>query len=116
MGFDSLPEFDKAFKSLLKRFRTLANDLNLLKERILMKYPKGYPPIIFRVDGLGIKTEIYKIKHFRCRALKHKGSRSGIRIIYAYFPSQQRIEFVEIYYKEKDNKDCDKNRILKYYS
>ncbi len=116
MEFSSLSEFDKELKKLLKKFRTLIKDLDLLQERILLKYPRGYPPVIFRIDNLGIQTEIYKIKHFRCKALKHKGSRSGIRIIYAYFPDKQKIEFIEIYYKEKDDRDCGRERILKYYS
>jgi len=116
MDFSSLPEFDKEFKNLLKKFRTLIKDLDLLKERILVKYPRGYPPAIFRIDNLGIQTEIYKVKHFRCRALKQKGSRSGIRIIYAYFPEKQGIEFIEIYFKEKNDRDCDRDRILRYYS
>ena len=116
MEFSTLLEFDKELKKLLKRFRTLIDDLDLLKERILIKYPRGYPPVIFRIDNLGIQTEIYKIKHFRCRALKHKGSRSGVRIIYAFFPEKNKIEFVEIYYKEKDDRDCDRNRILKHYN
>ena len=47
--------------------------------------------------------------------MKNKGSRSGIRIVYAYFPEQDKIEFIEIYYKVKDDTDCDRNRILKYY-
>ncbi len=116
MQFSSLPEFDKELKKLLKkRFRTLAQDLNLFKQRILIKYPRGYHPVIVRIDKLSLEVEIYKVKHFRCKALKHKGSRSGIRIVYAYFPKQVKIEFVQIYYKERDNKDCDKKRILKYY-
>ena len=55
------------------------------------------------------------MKHFRCRALK-KGSRSGIRVVYAYLEDEDRIEFVEVYYKKKDDRDCDRDRILKYYS
>lgn len=114
MEFSNLPEFDKEFKRLLKKYRTLKDDLELLKS-VLETYPRGYPPVIFRESGLGIETEIYKVKHFRCKALK-KGSRSGIRIVYAYFEEKQRIEFVEIYYKEKGDRDCNKERILKYYS
>jgi len=116
MEFSSLPEFNKELRQLLKKYRSLNEDLDLLKERILIKYPKGLPPNIFRVNKLGIQTEIYKIKHFRCKALKHKGSRSGIRIVYAYFPAKEKIEFIEIYYKQKGDRDCDKDRILKYYS
>jgi mRNA-degrading endonuclease RelE of RelBE toxin-antitoxin system len=115
MEFSSLPEFDKQFKTLLRKYRTLEKDLDLLKT-VLEKYPRGYPPRIVRVSRLGINTEIYKVKHFRCKSLKHKGSRSGIRIVYAFFAEEEKIEFVEIYYKEKDNIECDKNRILRYYS
>ncbi|MCS7123738.1 MAG: hypothetical protein RMJ17_04215 [Candidatus Aenigmarchaeota archaeon] len=77
--------------------------------------PRGYLPAIVRITGLKVQTEIYKVKHFRCKDMKGKGSHSGIRIIYAYLPEQNKIEFVEIYYKEKDDIDCDKERIKKYY-
>lgn len=114
MRFTNLPEFDKEFKHLLKKYRTLEEDLPVLKS-YLEKYPKGFPPIVFPVSNLGITTQIYKVKHFHCKALKNKGSRSGIRIIYALFESEQKIEFVEIYYKEKDDWDCDRERILNHY-
>ncbi len=100
MEFSHLPEFDKEVKRLLKKYRTLRDDLEILK-KVLMTYPRGYPPGIIRISGLGIETETYKVKHFRCKALKHKGSRSGIRIIYAYFEEEQKVEFIVIYYKEK---------------
>lgn len=113
MEFTSVPEFDSEFDRLLKKYRSLKEDLKVLKI-ILLKYPRGYEPIIFRISGLGIETEIYKVKNFRCRAL-NRGSRSGIRVVYAYFEAKQQIEFVEIYYKEKDSVDCNKDRIRKYY-
>jgi len=62
----------------------------------------------------GIETKIFKVKNFRCRSLKGKGSQSGIRIIYAYFLDKKRIEFIEIYIKsEKENHN--KDRILSNY-
>lgn len=115
MEFTNLVDFDKQLKKLLIKYRTLKDDLDVLK-KILKTYPRGYLPAIVRVSGLGIETEIYKVKHFRCKALKNKGSRSGIRIIYAYFDDEQKIEFIEIYYKEKDDKELDKKKILRYYS
>jgi hypothetical protein len=40
---------------------------------------------------------------------------SGMRVIYAYFEEENRIELIEIYYKgDKENED--KKRIKKYYS
>ncbi len=115
MQFCTKSEFDSEFKKLHKKYRTLKEDIEILKS-VLDKYPRGYEPVVFRIAGLGINTEIYKVKNFRCKALKHKGSRSGIRVIYAYLEQEQKIEFVEIYYKEKDNIDCNKERILKYYT
>lgn len=114
MEFSTRPEFDDELNRLLRKFRSLNGDLESLRE-ILVRYPRGYEPVVFRINNLGIETEIYKVKHFRCRALKSKGSRSGIRIIYAYLEAEKKIEFVEIYYKEKDDADCDKERIFKYY-
>lgn len=60
------------------------------------------------------RPSVYKAKKFACRSLKGKGVNSGIRIIYAYFENEDRIELVEIYYKgDKENENRD--RILEYY-
>ncbi len=122
MEFSFLDEFNKEFKKLLKKYRTLEEDFELFKERVLTYRENGTgkflfwrPPGIVRISNLGIETEVYKVKHFSCRALKGRGSRSGIRIIYAYFHDGNKIEFVEIYFKERDDTDCDKERIRRYY-
>lgn len=122
MEFSYLDEFNREFKRLLKKYRTLEDDFNLFKERVLTyrengtgKYLFWRPPGIVRISNLGIETEVYKVKHFSCRALKGRGSRSGIRIIYVYFPDNNKVEFVEIYFKERDDTDCDKERIKRYY-
>ena len=58
-------------------------------------------------------SKIYKAKKFACRSLKGKGVQSGIRVIYAYFEKEDKIELIEIYYKgDKENED--RERILKY--
>ncbi len=114
MVFTTVPEFDSEFDRLLKKYRSLEEDLKVLKA-VLLKYPRGYEPVVFRIPGLGIETEIYKVKNFRCKAL-NRGSRSGIRVIYAYLEATQEIKFVEIYYKEKDDVDCNKERIRKYFA
>jgi len=115
MQFLTISEFDKEFSNLSKKWCSLKDDLERLKS-VLQQMPRGYSPGIIRIGGLGVQTEIYKVKHFRCKDMKGKGSHSGIRIIYAYFPDQDEIEFIEIYYKEKDDRDCDKDRIKKYYT
>lgn len=110
-----LPVFEKDFKKLVKRFRTLDSDLeNFIKVQLKMFHKldidnKG----IVEIQGLGIEyPKIYKARKFACKALKGTGSRSGIRIIYAYFDKEDKIEFIEIYYKgDKENED--RERILK---
>ena len=113
MQFCSLEEFDRELEHLARKYRTLGDDIERLHKFLHVK-PRGYPPAVVRISGLGLKTEIYKVKHFRCKALKGKGARSGIRIIYAYLPEQQKIVLAEIYYKEKDGTDCNKERLKRY--
>lgn len=115
MIFSTIAEFDREFKHLLKKWASLEGDLETLKH-ILNISPRGYSDSVVRISNLGIKSEVYKVRHFRCKDMKGKGGRSGIRIIYVYFPDEEKIEFVEIYYKEKDDRDCDKDRIKRYYS
>ncbi len=110
-------EFEREFKSLLKKLKTLNDDLETFINVQLNLYHKlkisnsG----IVRISDLGIENpKIYKVRKFACRSLKGKGSYCGIRIIYAYYEEEDIIEFVEIFYKgDKANEDRD--RILRYY-
>jgi len=73
----------------------IEKQLNLYHELKIDK--KG----IFQITGLPIESpKIYKAKKFACRSLKGKGVQSGIRVIYAYFAEADKIELIEIYYKE----------------
>lgn len=112
-----LPEFEKDIRKLLKRFKTLEDDLEIFIKNELNLYHKlkidnkG----IFQIPGLQIESpNIYKAKKFACRSLKGKGVQSGIRVIYAYFEQEDKVELIEIYYKG-DKEDEDRERILKYY-
>jgi mRNA-degrading endonuclease RelE of RelBE toxin-antitoxin system len=111
-----LSDFEKDLKKL-SRFRTIKEDLHIFIEKQLQLFHKlGVDNKgIVQISNLGIESpKIYKARKFACRALKGKGSASGIRVIYAYFPDRDRVEFIEIYYKgdkEKENRE----RILKYY-
>ena len=110
-------EFEKDFKRLFKKFRTLDEDLNTfisVQLKLVHKLEKDTPGIV-RMSDLGIDNpKIYKARKFACKALKGKGVASGIRIIYAYFEEEDVIEFVEIYYKgQKVNEDRD--RIIGLY-
>lgn len=112
-----LAEFEREFKKLHKKFRTLGEDLQVFIEKqlnllhILGQDNRG----CIRISDLGISyPHIYKARKFACKSLKGKGAVSGIRIIYAYYPQENVIEFIEIYYKgDKENED--RNRILQIY-
>jgi len=105
MKFDELPEFNKDLKALLKRYRTLNDDLGVVKT-ILRKKPEERPPFSYRIDNLGLETCVIKVKKIACKALKGRGVNSGLRLVYAYFPADQRIVFIEMYYKsDKENED-----------
>ena len=112
-----LAEFEKDIRKLLKKFKTIEDDLEIFIQTELNLYHKlkidnkG----IFQIQGLKIENpKIYKAKKFACRSFKGKGVQSGIRVIYAYFEEEDEIELIEIYYKgDKENED--RERILKHY-
>lgn len=73
--------------------------------------PSESPPFSFRIDHLGITTCIIKVKKIACRSLKGRGVNSGLRLIYAHFPDEKKITFIELYHKN-DKENEDKARIL----
>ncbi len=110
MTFDELAAFKKDLKYLLKKYRTLNEDLAEVKT-ILKKKPDERPPFSFRIDGLGVETCVIKVKKIACKALKGKGVNSGLRLKYAYFPDELKITFVELYHKnDKENEDRERIR------
>lgn len=110
MDFDQLPEFEKDLKTLLKKYRTLIDDLAEVKA-ILTKRPDERPPFSFRIDGLGIETCIIKVKKIACRAMKGKGVNTGLRLVYAHFAKEEKITFIELYHKN-DKENEDRKRII----
>lgn len=113
-----LPDFEKDLKKLSKRFRSLDDDLkNFIQHQLKLFHKLNIDNRgIFHIPGLPFSApKIYKAKKFACKALKGKGVQSGIRVIYAYFEQEDRIEFVELYYKG-DQENEDKERIKKHYS
>lgn len=81
MEFDTLPEFKKDLKQLLKKYRTLNDDLGEVKD-ILKKKPDERPPFSFQIDGLGLETCVIKVKKIACKALKGSGVNSGLRLLF----------------------------------
>lgn len=107
--FDELSEFRKDLKQLLKKYRSLKEDLEVVKLD-LNDEPGESPPFSFRIDNLGLETCVIKVKKIACKALKGKGVNSGLRLIYAHFPDDQKITFIELYHKN-DKENEDKKRI-----
>ena len=111
MNFRKTREFEKDFKKLSKKFRTLDSDLAEFK-KVLNKAPLGIGKHFNVITKTG---SIYIIKaRFFCRSLKKK----DLRIIYAYIENHQTvemvgIEFIEMYFKgNKENED--RERIKNY--
>jgi mRNA-degrading endonuclease RelE of RelBE toxin-antitoxin system len=112
-----LPEFEKDMRKLLKRFRTLEEDLDNFIKFGMVPYHKLAEDNggIVRIPNLGFdQPKIFKARKFACRSMKGKGVQSGIRVIYAYFDEEDKIELIEIYYKG-DKESEDRKRIINEY-
>jgi hypothetical protein len=108
MNFNELPEFQKECKHLSRKYRSLPSDLQEFRN-VVSVIPLGNS----KHFNIITRTEILYIIKARlfCRYLKG----SSLRVIYAYFEQEQKIEFIEVYYKgDKENNDLD--RIKEYLS
>lgn len=113
MNFGELSEFKKGVKNLLKKYRSLHDDLEIVK-KVLEVTPDERPPFSFRMDHLGIDTCIIKLKKIACKSLKGRGVHSGLRLVYAYFPNEKRITLIELYHKS-DKAHEDRDRIIENF-
>lgn len=109
-------EFQKDFKKLLKRYRSLKEDLELAKIAAieLFHLKKINNLSVFPIPGFCTEELlVYKIKKFACKALKGRGSKSGIRVIYAFHVKSLKVDFIEIYFKADQDIE-DRERIKQY--
>jgi mRNA-degrading endonuclease RelE of RelBE toxin-antitoxin system len=113
MIFEELAEFKKDLKRLLKKYRSLEEDLTTLK-KVLTLVPDQRPPFSFRIEGLGIETCVIKVRKIACKSLKGKGVNTGLRLVYAYFKDEGKIVFIELYHKN-DKENEDRERILNQF-
>ena len=117
MNYDETEEFRRDFKKLLKKFPSLAEDLEANKQyRIELFHCKEIDSrSIFEIQGVGNTAELkfFKVKKFQCKNLKGRGAKSGIRVIYAYFPTEQRIVFLEVYFKANQENE-NRQRIIDF--
>ncbi len=119
MHYDETEEFTRDFKKLLKKFSSLADDLEVNKQyRIELFHGKEVDSrSVFEIQAVGNTTELkfFKVKKFQCKDLKGRGAKSGIRVIYAYFPKEQKIVFIEIYFKANQENES-RQRIIAFIS
>ena len=112
------PEFQKDLKKLQKRFPSLREDLETFKNTALKALHKlGQENIgIVQIPGLGFEyPKVYKVTKFACKSLKGRGAATGIRVIYAHYPEEDKILFIEMYFKA-DQENEDKERIKRFFS
>jgi hypothetical protein len=116
MKYSQTDSFQKDLKRLLKRFDSLNIDIGKAKTNAIELYhiDKINNHSIFPIPGFCFDDVIVcKLKKFSCKVLKGRGNQSGIRIIYAFYSAELKVEFIEIYYKA-DQKIEDKSRIKAY--
>jgi len=110
MTFDELTEFKRDVKALVKRYKSLPDDLEVI-QKVLSVMPDERPPFSFRLENTGLETCVIKVRKIACKSLKGRGVNSGLRLIYAHFQKEDRITFIELYHKS-DQQNEDRQRIL----
>lgn len=110
-------EFSKDVKKLSKRYRTLNEDLKILKRASIELYHLHdvdnnsiFPIPNFCNDFI----RSYKVKKIASMSFKGKGVKSGLRLIYIFDSRSNQVFFVELYFKgDKENED--KERLRRYF-
>ena len=120
INYSTIAEFDKDFKKLGKRFKTLEKDFALMQKMLLEPHYLQNQPVPTKalVDIEGFCSETYqskKVRKFACASLKGKGGNSGIRVIFVYenINDEHYITFIEIYFKG-DKEIEDRERLKKF--
>jgi mRNA-degrading endonuclease RelE of RelBE toxin-antitoxin system len=113
MEFEMLPEYEKDFKRLRKKYRTLDSDLEVVRQVLVIR-PHASPPQSVRIEGLGITDCVIKMRRIASDSLKGRGSNSGLRLIYAHYEQEERIVLIELYHKNEKESE-DRERILRYF-
>ncbi len=102
----------------MKKHRSLEEDLEIFTKAQLFAYHKLQVDNhgVFPINNLGFESpQVYKAKKFACKALKGKGAKSGIRVIYAYISENDEVYFIESYSKS-DKENEDRSRIKELFA
>lgn len=96
-----MPPFEKQFKRFLKKYKSLNDDLAVLKE-VIQATPAGNGTKHWQCVHVEESWGVYKMR-MTCRSLA-KGK--DFRVVYGYFPLANKLELVDLYWKgEQDNED-----------
>jgi len=106
MNFNKLPEFQKELKRLGKKYKSLPEDLQEFCN-VVSAVPLGNGKH-FNVITQTKLLHIVKARLF-CKYLKG----SSLRIVYCYFKQEQKIEFIELYFKS-DKEHENRERVKGY--
>jgi len=114
MDFTTIPIFDKEFKKLFKKYKTLDSDFKIFKKLIsdpdrikLFSQQSTNHHSILHVNK---KRTIFVFKsRLQCRALKS----SRLRVVYIYYAVKNQITFLEIFFKgDKENETTKANKSM----
>lgn len=108
--FDELSAFDKEFRHLAGKYRSLPEDIEEFKRNLCIRplgASKHFAVLHEKVDEQ-MSVHVIKARLF-CRFLR----RTTLRVIYAYRELEHRITFLEIYFKG-DKESEDRKRIKDY--
>lgn len=116
MMFEETDSFKGLFKKILKKYNTLDSDFERFKIA-LNTDGKELSGLVRLQLGNKITTPVYKASKFRCKYLKNKGVRSGIRVIFCWEQKNNpiKITFIEIYHKGKQE-NHDINKIIEFFN
>lgn len=106
--------FKSSLKKLKKKYITLDEDLGTLKKAAIILFHinniDNYS--VFEIPKCGTEIfSIFKVKKIACKALKGRGVKSGLRLIYAFNEKTGEITFLELYHKNQQ--ECENKGIIK---
>ena len=106
MNFNETDGFSKDFKRLSKEYKSLPDDLFEFK-KIILEFPLGSGKHFIILHDYE-QVKILKARLF-CRYLRG----ASLRVIYAYRETLTTIDFIQLYFKGKQENE-DRERIKEY--
>src|SRR5687768_4877858 len=96
MKFHELEEFKNDLKYLSKKYRSLNEDLVVVR-KILMVMPDERPPFSLLIED-SPDANIIIFRKIACKSLKGRGINSGLQLLYALFKKEKRIVMIGLYH------------------